>query len=119
MKGKSIKSSIPRKQEDSYPGADPEGYPTYPPGEDIYGNYHKDRNINPENPTEMRRQSAYKKPQKEIDNYLDDEQPGYDLDIPGSESDEDFELTGNEDEENDYYSLGGDDHNDLEEDYGE
>ena len=38
-----------------------------------------------------------------------------DLDIPGSELDDDQELIGNEDEENNYYSLGGDDHDDLDE----
>jgi len=45
-----------------------------------------------------------------------DELYGSDLDIPGSELDDDQEITGNEDEENNYYSLGGDDHNDLDED---
>ncbi len=38
------------------------------------------------------------------------------LDIPGSELDDGDEEIGEEDEENNYYSLGGDDHNDLEED---
>jgi hypothetical protein len=41
---------------------------------------------------------------------------GPDLDIPGSELDDGDEEIGEEDEENNYYSLGGDDHNDLEED---
>jgi hypothetical protein len=39
-----------------------------------------------------------------------------DLDIPGSELDDAEEDVGSEDEENNSYSLGGDDHNDLEED---
>jgi hypothetical protein len=38
------------------------------------------------------------------------------LDVPGSELDDADEEIGEEDEENNYYSLGGDDHNDLEED---
>jgi hypothetical protein len=42
-----------------------------------------------------------------------------DLDIPGSELDDSSEAIGNEDEENNYYSLGGDDHNDLDEDRDE
>jgi hypothetical protein len=42
--------------------------------------------------------------------------PGDDLDIPGAELDDTDEAIGEEDEENNYYSLGGDDHNDLEED---
>ncbi len=41
-----------------------------------------------------------------------------DLDIPGSEDDDNEEKIGEEDEENDYFSLGGDDHNELEEDQG-
>lgn len=40
---------------------------------------------------------------------------GNDLDIPGSELDNKSEAVGSEDEENNGYSLGGDDHNDLEE----
>jgi len=38
-----------------------------------------------------------------------------DLDVPGAESDDVDEGLGEEDEENNYYSLGGDDHDDLEE----
>lgn len=39
-----------------------------------------------------------------------------DLDIPGSELDDDNERIGEEDEENNYYSLGGDRHESQEED---
>jgi len=39
-----------------------------------------------------------------------------DLDVPGAELDDKEETIGEEDEENNYYSIGGDDHNDLEED---
>ena len=42
-----------------------------------------------------------------------------DLDVPGSELDDADEEIGDEDEENNYYSLGGDDHNDLKEDQGD
>jgi hypothetical protein len=38
------------------------------------------------------------------------------LDVPGSELDNADENIGEEDEENNYYSIGGDDHNDLDED---
>ena len=48
-----------------------------------------------------------------------EDQTGEDLDVPGSESDEAEETSGSEDEENNYYSLGGDNHNDLDEDRGE
>ena len=43
---------------------------------------------------------------------------GEDLDVPGAELDDADEVIGEEDEENNYYSLGGDDHDDLEEDKG-
>jgi hypothetical protein len=39
----------------------------------------------------------------------------FDLDIPGAELDDEDEELGEEDEENNYYSLGGDRHNDLDE----
>ena len=55
------------------------------------------------------------KPGKEIVNNAD-KTPGEDLDIPGAELDDVNEEIGEEDEENNYYSLGGDDHDDLEED---
>lgn len=41
---------------------------------------------------------------------------GEDLDIPGSEQDDRREEIGSEDEENNSYSLGGENHEDLEED---
>lgn len=40
---------------------------------------------------------------------------GEDLDVPGTELDDDQEEVGSEDEENNNYSLGGDDKNNLEE----
>jgi hypothetical protein len=40
---------------------------------------------------------------------------GKDMDVPGSEDDDDREAIGSEDEENNSYSLGGDNHEDLEE----
>lgn len=41
---------------------------------------------------------------------------GEDLDVPGSEDDDANEDIGEEDEENNYYSIGGDSHENLEED---
>ena len=40
------------------------------------------------------------------------------LDVPGADLDDEDERIGEEDEENNYYSLGGDNHDDLEEDQG-
>lgn len=44
---------------------------------------------------------------------IDDEE---ELDVPGAEMDDEDEALGEEDEENNYYSLGGDRHENLEED---
>ena len=41
---------------------------------------------------------------------------GEDLDVPGADEDDSNEDIGEEDEENNYYSLGGDNHENLEED---
>jgi hypothetical protein len=46
---------------------------------------------------------------------FEDDMSGGDLDIPGAELDDKQEEIGSEDEENNYYSIGGDNHNDLEE----
>ncbi|HAZ02928.1 MAG: hypothetical protein A2W90_09495 [Bacteroidetes bacterium GWF2_42_66] len=76
------------------------GYPVYPESEDIYSHYLKKEDVNPEDI------SKNKEPSR-------DKLSSNDLDIPGSELDDKQEDIGNEDEENNYYSLGGDDHDDL------
>jgi hypothetical protein len=81
------------------------GYPVYPESEDIYNNFLEEKDINPEEILSM----------KDI-KY---EFPGDHLDIPGSELDDAMENIGSEDEENNYYSLGGDDHDNLDENQGE
>ncbi len=74
------------------------GYPTYPDSEDIYNQAKEEKEIDPEEISKFK------------EDVSDDE-----LDIPGSELDDKQEEIGNEDEENNYYSLGGDDHDNLEE----
>jgi hypothetical protein len=95
------------------------GYPEYPPQEDIYGKYHKERTINPDDPSGPKlpaeKYSAGAKNEKDFE----DDVTGSDLDVPGSELDDELEFIGSEDEENNYYSLGGDNHNDLDEDHDE
>jgi len=48
-----------------------------------------------------------------------DDVTGSNLNFPGSELDDKQENLVSEDEENNFYGLGGDDHNDLDEDKGE
>ena len=92
------------------------GYPTYPDKEDIYSKYREEKDIDPEDVSKIK-ESTYKGEKEE--NELNEEVAGSDLDIPGSELDDNQENVGSEDEENNYYSLGGDDHNDLDEDKGD
>jgi hypothetical protein len=95
------------------------GYPVYPPSEDIYNKLHKENNINPEDVSQAK--APIHSPKPGIMNELDftDDVSGADLDIPGAELDDDLEAIGCEDEENNYYSIGGDNHNDLEEHRGD
>jgi hypothetical protein len=85
------------------------GYPLYPTSEDVYSKFKEEEDIDPENVSKL-------KQPVEVDF---EGESGGDLDIPGSELDDEQENIGSEDEENNYYSLGGEDHNDLEEDNGE
>jgi hypothetical protein len=59
-----------------------------------------------------------KKPSKWNEKTFEEDQSGDDLDVPGSEDDDAQEQIGSEDEENNYYSIGGDNHDDLEENQG-
>lgn len=65
----------------------------YPSSEDIYNKEEKENLIPADEGEEM----------------------ANDLDVPGAELDDAGEMIGEEDEENNYYSLGGDNHDDLEE----
>lgn len=76
----------------------------YPPKEDIYYNEKRE---------EFTAENFPGEDLQEPDPSLDK-----DLDIPGSELDDKNENIGEEDEENNYYSLGGDNHENLEEDQG-
>jgi len=85
------------------------GYPTYPASEDIYSQEKEEREINPEDITET-------KENEDVESTNNDESEpdfsGDDLDVPGSELDDNEEKIGSEDEENNFYSLGGDNHDD-------
>lgn len=91
-------------------------YSEYPEKEDIY-NIFKESDLDPEDITNVKKMIPDDGEVMDIDEEFNNDVSGSDLDIPGSEIDDDQENTGNEDEENNYYSLGGDDHNDLDEDH--
>jgi hypothetical protein len=119
MKEKTSKAILNKRKSGNSQEDDPDGYPLYPETEDIYGKCHKERWINPEDPTKTKELFDIIKTGVNNEKDFIDDVSGSDLDIPGSELDDELELIGSEDEENNYYSLGGDNHNDLEEDYGE
>ncbi|KKN07271.1 hypothetical protein LCGC14_1068850 [marine sediment metagenome] len=92
------------------------GYPSYPPSEDIYSKGKEEKNLNPEDVSKQKSPNEQVGSRNERD--FEDDRSGSDLDVPGSELDNQQESVGSEDEENNYYSLGGDAHNDLDEDKG-
>ena len=90
----------------------------YPPSEDIYNQFHKESDINPDDITKKKIPVEINNRNKLNEKDFEDDMSGGDLDIPGSELDDAQENVGSEDEENNHYSIGGDNHNDLEENNG-
>jgi hypothetical protein len=92
------------------------GYPKYPASEDVYAQLKEETEIDPENPSQL------KDSEEDLgvwnEKTFGEDEVGDDLDVPGSEMDNEQENNGMEDEENNYYSIGGDNHNDLEENRG-
>ncbi|SDX15164.1 hypothetical protein [Flavobacterium degerlachei] len=90
----------------------------YPPTEDIYNKLKKEGDINPADITKKKIPVEINNRSELNEKNFEDDMSGGDLDIPGSELDDAQEEIGSEDEENNHYSIGGDNHNDLEEDNG-
>ncbi|HOY13019.1 MAG TPA: hypothetical protein PLY70_07760 [Saprospiraceae bacterium] len=89
------------------------GYPQYPEDEDIFVKAKELTSINPEDLTKIK--SPNELPDTKNEKDFKDIVTGDDLDIPGAQLDDQQEIIGSEDEENNYYSIGGDLHDDLEE----
>lgn len=92
------------------------GYPINPASEDAFNKWKEETGLNPEDITKQKTPNEKSGTRNEKD--FSDDMSGSDLDVPGSELDDKQEGVGSEDEENNYYSLGGDNHNDLDEDKG-
>ena len=92
-----------KKQTESFPENQKFPLPIYNKEDDIY-NKEKEEHLEDEDQPVKRKSGKM------------DKDVGEDLDIPGAELDDANEKIGEEDEENNYYSLGGDNHDDLEED---
>jgi hypothetical protein len=117
MKDKDKSNTLTARQSDEETKNISKGYPLYPESEDIYNNDQDNSDIDPDD--------IYKSDELideedglSIEEYDDiSDESNSDLDVPGSELDDDMEEIGSEDEENNYYSIGGDDHEDLDEDH--
>jgi len=94
-------------------------YSIYPDSEDIYNKFKKEKNMDPEDISNLNKSDTSDIARGNIEEEFTDDISGRDLDIPGSELDDEQENVGNEDEENNYYSIGGDNHNNLDEDKDE
>lgn len=90
MRTKTFPKRGRKYEEEDYPG-----YPGYDEEDDIYRNAKEEDEIDPEN-TGKKKHAVYDEAED-------------DLDIPGSELDDDMEEVGSEDEENNYYSLSDND----------
>lgn len=104
-----------KKHSLTHTGVNENGFPeslNYNPEDDIYSKGKKEQNLNPDDNSKLDSNES-EGTMNEKDFELD--QSGSDLDIPGAELDDSNEAIGEEDEENNYYSLGGDNHDDLEE----
>lgn len=109
------------KNKEKFPKASNEqsekdGYPKYSESEDIYNKFDKEFDIDPENIAKNKGIIKIDKNPTWNEKDFNQDKSGDDLDIPGSELDDDQEYIGSEDEENNGYSIGSDNHNDLEED---
>src|ERR1035437_6757638 len=118
MKKTDNNTNPPVKQANNEKKINPQGYPLYPAGEDIYNKSKEEKNINPEDISKLKESNRKEKVGANNEKDFNDDVSGSDLDIPGVELDDDQEIVGSEDEENNYYSLGGDGQNNLEEDKG-
>jgi hypothetical protein len=119
MKEKGNNTNLPKGQAGNEEENILKGYPLYPADEDIYSKYHEEKDIDPEDSSRIKESIDKDKIGSGNEKDFIDDESGNDLDVPGSELDDKLEDIGSEDEENNYYSLGGDDHNDLDEDRGE
>lgn len=104
-------SKIVEKTETNTDFADLQDYPS---SEDMYRQGVKEAGVDPEDISRNKTTEDIPYMKNEID--FREGIIGGDLDVPGAELDDQQENVGSEDEENNYYSLGGDNHNDLEED---
>jgi len=112
-----MKKPNPTDDKKSTNNNDPrEGYPLYPEKDDIYNRAKELKDLDPDDLTRIKNKEDNFEldPDEELE--IEGDLLGDELDVPGSDLDDDLEDIGSEDEENNYYSIGGDNHENLEED---
>jgi len=116
MKDKDENGNLSARQENRKEAKNLEGYPLYSAGEDFYSKYQEENEVNPDDISEV--EASIENVEISTSHVMDSGNriSSDDLDVPGSELDDEQEEIGSEDEENNYYSIGGDSHDDLEED---
>jgi hypothetical protein len=119
MKNKPKTTEQPEQQAGKEENTSLPGYPLYPDSEDIFDKYQEEKNIDPEDTSRLKNTDDVSGGGVNNEKDFADDFSGSDLDVPGSESDDAAENIGSEDEENNYYSIGGEDHEDLDEDKGD
>jgi hypothetical protein len=112
MNKKNAKTVPALQQANKDENIDTSGYPLYPASEDIFNKSKEEGDIDPEIISKKKRPKMKNKAGKNNEKDFREDKSGSDLDVPGSELDDENEKIGSEDEENNYYSLGGDDHDD-------
>ena len=115
MKRKKAISTAPLKKDVNGDNLNPPSNPLYPASDDIYNKSIQEAEIDPENITLLKVPDVPEQNESENEIGVENFDSISELDIPGSELDDQLELIGSEDEENNYYSLGGDNHDDPEE----
>ena len=118
MKKKSTKTHPTKEDLTPREKKDIQEHLVYPASEDIYSRDVEASDVDPENTGRRKSRNVNEDSGLNEKDFIEDVSGG-DLDVPGSEMDRSARASGGEDEENDYYSLGGDEHDDLEEDKGE
>ncbi|MEP7236977.1 MAG: hypothetical protein ABI685_03895 [Ferruginibacter sp.] len=115
MKDKKEHIPDPLQQDGDKIKAAADGYPSYPAKDDIYNKSVEEENIDPEDVSKLKEPDQTDTADQANEKDFDEDKSGDDLDVPGADLDDEQEAKGSEDEENNYYSLGGDNHNDLDE----
>jgi hypothetical protein len=104
------KAKLPALQPDNAEEGNFRGYPSYPAREDIYNKLREEKDIDPEDISLLKQSNDPVVTDRNTGKVIHGDISGIDLDVPGSDLDDEQENIGSEDEENNFYSLGGDEH---------